>query len=314
MGIDNNLAPEEPLSKEEAMRRLREWIPWLTRVVRYLSTPRRYTLEMEGGAQVDLGAIDTLLSQRKFRGRVAEATGRLLRWVDQRYWDGMAQAILDAAEDVETPEAEELDALRGWLEVYLAERAPIEQGGDEVNWLEGVRREEPIYKDGEILINTTNFSMWVADRRGQRMLPRDLAILLRRYGAEPERVRTQYGNTSLHRRYWRIPASLLPGSLLSKNVPSSPCVPVVPDEPSDLAREFESSSTQENDFGATCQQENEQAPFDVFSSGHVARSDDSIVQDDINPRARWLKSSGTSGTGSDLGTILEEEGEDEWVL
>jgi len=212
-----SLAPPPRLSREEALSRVQEWIPGVERVLCIQSTPRQYVLVLEGGQKVDIGSVESLASQRKVRVRVAEVLKVLPRWLDQRYWDDMAQAIMDASEDVEAPEAEELDLLRAWLEAYLDERSPARED-DPQAWESHFRMELPLYWKGDLAINATNFASWVGDRRGHRIRPREMALLLRRYGAEPVKVQHKGSGANRTRRYWAIPASLLPPEW----VPSEP--------------------------------------------------------------------------------------------
>ena len=204
-----SMAPPERLPREEALARLREWIPGVERVLRVLSTPVHYALVVEG-KRVELGPVDTLLSQRRFRARVVESLNVLPRWLDQRYWDSMAQAVLDAAEEVEAPEAEELDLLRAWLEAYLEERAPA-QASDPQSYEAHLRLELPVVTpDGEVAVNAVNMATWVGDSRGAKIQPRALALLLRRYGAEARKLQVWKEGRNRTKRYWIIPSTLLP--------------------------------------------------------------------------------------------------------
>jgi len=203
-----------PSTREEALRWLREEWGWpgLQAIRRYLSTPPRYTALLEDGRGVDLGNAETLLNQRRLRLAVFGATHHLLRWVDQRYWDDIVRIIALAAEDAEAPEAEEFDWLRGLLESYLEERKPASED-DRINWLAHHRMELPLVRQGEILVNSTNLATWAADVRGASIRPRDLALLLRRYGAEPVKVSVREHGVVRNRRYWQLPASLVPESI-----------------------------------------------------------------------------------------------------
>ena len=204
-----NLSPPERLPREEALKRVRYWLPWVEKVLCIQSTPRQYVLVMEDGGRVDLGPAETLASQRRVRVKVAEAMKVLPRWLDQRYWDEMAQAIMDASEDVEAPEAEEFDLLRAWLEAYLDERHPALEEDQEA-WESHFRMELPIYWRGDVAVNATSLAAWVGDRRGHRIRPREMALLLRRYGAEPVKVQRKSSGSNRTRRYWVIPSALLP--------------------------------------------------------------------------------------------------------
>jgi len=203
-----------PSTREEALRWLREEWGWpgLQAIRRYLSTPPRYTALLEDGRGVDLGNAETLLNQRRLRLAVFGATHHLLRWVDQRYWDDVVRVIALAAEDAEAPEAEEFDWLRGLLESYLEERKPASED-DRINWLAHHRMELPLVRQGEILVNSTNLATWAADVRGASIRPRDLALLLRRYGAEPVKVSVREHGVVRNRRYWQLPVSLVPESM-----------------------------------------------------------------------------------------------------
>jgi len=68
-------------------------------------------------------------------------------------------------------------------------------------------------RQGEILVNSTNLATWAADVRGASIRPRDLALLLRRYGAEPVKVSVREHGVVRNRRYWQLPASLVPESI-----------------------------------------------------------------------------------------------------
>lgn len=200
-----------PSTREDALRWLREEWGWpgLRAVWRYLSTPPRYVARLDDGQIVDLGNAETLLNQRRLRLAVFGATHHLLRWVDQRYWDDVVRVIALAAEDVEAPEAEEFDWLRGLLESYLEERKPATED-DQTNWLAHHRMELPLVRQGEILINSTNLATWAADVRGANIRPRDLALILRRYGAELAKLPVREHGVVRNRRYWQLPASLVP--------------------------------------------------------------------------------------------------------
>lgn len=200
-----------PSTRDDALRWLcDEWgWPGLDGIRRYLSTPPRYSATLVSGRTIDLGVAETLLNQRRLRLAVFQATHHLLRWVDQRYWDDVVRVIALAAEDAEAPEAEEFDWLRGLLESYLEERKPAAED-DTVNWSAHHRMELPLVRQGEVVVNSTNLATWAADVRGANVRPRDLALLLRRYGAEAMKLSIREHGAIRSRRYWALPASLTP--------------------------------------------------------------------------------------------------------
>jgi hypothetical protein len=205
--METNAVDTSNMTKEEALVYLRDEWGWsgLQEIRRYLSTPPRY-VAIVNGERVELGTAETLLSQRKLRLRVFEATHHLLRWVDQRYWDDMVKLIARATTDYAAPEAEELDWLVGLLEAYLDAYKPAEEG-DESAWKSHLRMELPIERGGSILVHATHLATW-ASTRGNKIRPRELAFILRKYGAESVRVALKGG--TVHRRYWMLPHTLTP--------------------------------------------------------------------------------------------------------
>lgn len=309
-----NLAPPPRLSREEALSRVQEWIPGVERVLCIQSTPRQYVLVLEGGQKVDIGSVESLASQRKVRVRVAEVLKVLPRWLDQRYWDDMAQAIMDASEDVEAPEAEELDLLRAWLEAYLDERSPARED-DPQAWESHFRMELPLYWKGDLAINATNFASWVGDRRGHRIRPREMALLLRRYGAEPVKVQRWKGSgANRSRRYWAIPASLLPpewvpsegeAGEVSDNASSSSQI-TGSVEPSDYARNALQNGESE---GSSHIVREVDPPDNSQSSDYVTREATKPVQNGAPSLVRYLQASDYVTRTPEKDFSTEEEGE-----
>ncbi len=195
----------EEMAPQEALDYLKdEWgWPGLEEIRRYLSTPPRYVAIVKG-QRVELGTAETLLSQRKLRLKVFEATHHLLRWVDQRYWDDIVKVIARATTDYEAPEAEELDWLTGLLEAYLEAYKPTSEE-DEAAWKSHLRMELPIERGGAVLVHATHLAAW-ANGRGNKIRPREMAFVLRKFGAESVRVHVG----SVHRRYWALPYTLTP--------------------------------------------------------------------------------------------------------
>ncbi len=306
-----SLAPPPRLSREEALSRVQEWIPGVERVLCIQSTPRQYVLVLEGGQKVDIGSVESLASQRKVRVRVAEVLKVLPRWLDQRYWDDMAQAIMDASEDVEAPEAEELDLLRAWLEAYLDERSPARED-DPQAWESHFRMELPLYWKGDLAVNATNFASWVGDRRGHRIRPREMALLLRRYGAEPVKVQRWKGSgANRSRRYWAIPASLLPPEWVpseeeaNENTFSSSQI-TGSVEPSDYARNALQNGESE---GSSHIVREVNPPDNSPTSDYVTREPIEPVQNGVPGLVRYLQASDYVTRTPEKDFSTEEEGE-----
>lgn len=285
------MAPPERLPREEALRRLREWIPGVERVLRVLSTPVQYALVVEG-KRVELGPVDTLLSQRRFRAKVVESLNILPRWLDQRYWDSMAQAVLDAAEEVEAPEAEELDLLRAWLEAYLEERSPA-RADDPQSYEAHLRLELPVVTpEGEVAVNSVNMATWIGDSRGAKIQPRALALLLRRYGAEARKLQVWKEGRNRTKRYWIIPSTLLPewakelGGDFEPGQGSSHIVT----SPEQVTRGF-SAVQHEKKEGSSHIVGEKIAPAPSQVSDYVTRPKENALQEGANGLVTWVNPS-----------------------
>jgi hypothetical protein len=208
---------EDFATPEEAMAYIRQWIPRAERVLCYLSSPPTYWMVV-GGVKVELGTPERAFSQQRVRAAVAHATRYIPEYLDQRdgKWRKMLAAILTAREDIETPEAEEYDLLLSWLAAYLGDRRPIPED-DQANYLRAVQMELPIQRDGVVLINATNLTRWVVERRVAQVTTKQVALLLRRYGAQAVRVYRGTGDERRWQRYWELPDSMLPEFLREDN-------------------------------------------------------------------------------------------------
>lgn len=270
-----------PQTRADALAWLREEWGWpgLQSIVRYLSTPPRYSALLEDGRTVDLGNAETLLNQRRLRLAVFAATHHLLRWVDQRYWDDVVRVIALAAEDRDAPEAEEFDWLRGLLESYLEERKPATED-DRDNWLAHHRMELPLIRQGEALISSTNLATWAADARGANIRPRDLALLLRRYGAELSRISVREHGTIRYRRYWALPASLTPEAIqpIAEIASQTDVIAVIGSEQQAITLKKPVLNDIQGGCNRVIAQKTEE-PKIFFSSDYTITGDESAVQD-----------------------------------
>jgi len=201
---------EDFATPEEALAHIRGWIPGVERVLCYMSSPPTYWLVV-GGVRVELGPPEKAFSQQRVRAAVAHAVRYIPEYLDQRdgKWRKMLAAFLTAREDIETPEAEEYDLLLSWLAAYLSDRKPIPEE-DAANYPRAVRMELPVRRGGSVLINATNLARWVVERRVAQVTTKQVALLLRRYGAEARRIYYGAGEERRWQRYWELPEGLLP--------------------------------------------------------------------------------------------------------
>jgi hypothetical protein len=295
------------MTREEALAYLRdEWgWPGLQEIRRYLSTPPRY-VAVVNGRHVELGTAEALLNQRRLRLSVFQATHHLLRWVDQRYWDLIVQVIAQATVDYEAPEAEELDWLVSLLEAYLDAYKPASEE-DEAAWRSHVRMELPVERGGTVLVHATHLARWSTESRGQRIRPREMAYLLRRYGAENVRVEFRTGGY-VHRRYWALPASLLSGQDEAETdftgVATSPLLGgevATPSAPSSTGKD-EVIATSPLVFDSPSEGQKKQK-----GNGDVATGRENRVLNGVNPVATSFEGSGDAATPPVQGGV-----DDDW--
>jgi hypothetical protein len=295
------------MSREAALAYLRdEWgWPGLQEIRRYLSTPPRY-VAVVNGQHVELGTAENLLNQRRLRLSVFQSTHHLLRWVDQRYWDTIVQVIAQATVDYEAPEAEELDWLVSLLEAYLDAYKPAQEE-DESAWKSHVRMELPIERGGSILVHATHLAKWSTEQRGQRIRPREMAYLLRRYGAESVRVALK-SSGYVHRRYWALPTPLLSGQGEAETDFTG--VARLPLLSGEVATTSAPSSTEKKEGVATLPLRDDSRGEDPKKEKEVAmwqRGEKKRVLNGINPVATSFEGSGN------VATSLAQEGmDDDW--
>lgn len=202
------------MDRTAALLDLQEWLPGLEAVKRYLATPSRYAL-MVDGHEVEVGTVEQLLSQSKLRARIVEATLRLPGWVHNTKWDAVLERVLAAVTDVEVAQTSDYDLLLEWLALYLEQRKPVLEA-DERNWLPSLRQEQPVFYRGEVAVNVNGLARWLHEHRNEkRTSPSALAMLLKRYGAESVLIRAMDGGVRRGRRYWVLPTSLLPEWLIT---------------------------------------------------------------------------------------------------
>jgi hypothetical protein len=154
---------------------------------------------------ITIGDISCLTSEQKFRLQIAEAT-RILPPKQGKKWEGLAQAMLHIAQDVEMgKEATEAGMHTVLLREYIAEKRI-----GEYNYA-SIRSRKPFTKeDGFVYFMSSEYKMWAKHQKDVIFTERKLYIGLRSAGAEPYELNWQFdGNGKGRKSYWRINENII---------------------------------------------------------------------------------------------------------
>lgn len=152
----------------------------IRRIIKFLSDPPQYRLVLEEG-QIHLGGVESILNPGKFRASIAAVAGHLIQRFQGARWDPIAQAILQAVEELDLGTDSTAEGLVGeWLGEYLTQHRP---SGDRVEAI-GIRHPF-VMQDGRVCIFLSEFRSWLAFHRDEKMGRKQLATLLRTAHSEP---------------------------------------------------------------------------------------------------------------------------------
>lgn len=189
----------------------------VTRMVKWLTDRPTFTMWV-GQDRVELGTVETLLSQRKFRSRVAETVGRLPNWIHERDWDSAVAHMLQACEWLEVPTTTQVESLGIWLSYYFDRRRPTHQQDGEISFEAAVRNRAPIQNNRGVWISLEDFRAFAITELRERVTRAELGTALTVHGAITERIFVGSGQARVGRRYWLLPLTLLPEDLIPEEV------------------------------------------------------------------------------------------------
>lgn len=169
----------------------------ILQIIKYITDPPAYRLITASGS-IALGDVDNLICQGKLRNKLAAATGKYLPRFKTEKWDNIAQQLLNVCVEQsigeEATEAGHADSL---LQQYLFEKTVQDSPND------AVTSGEP-FKDGEhTYIFGPDFRKWIRIVMMEKVTPKQLGIMLRSIGAEPERRHFVVGENGDARRTTR---------------------------------------------------------------------------------------------------------------
>lgn len=154
----------------------------IVKITKYIGDPPTYVLELRMNNEnrsITLGGIETIMTQRLFRHRVAAVVNVIIPSCAPAQWERRAQALLDAMEEQELgPETTPAGAARQWLEEYLQAHRPSE------DWKEAVKAGRPYLNEDFIHVTLRNVAFWLRQSQGERITSRELARYMRMSGWE----------------------------------------------------------------------------------------------------------------------------------
>ena len=168
----------------------------IRRIIKYITDPPQYRLVLDEGT-IHLGDVNTILNPQKFRASIAAISGRLIRRFTGQQWDPVAQAILQAVEELDLGADSSAEQLVGeWLNEFLTQHRPSRDRDDAI-----AARLPFIAHDGLPAFFLSEFRSWLGFARDEKMGRRQVATLLRSAGCTPRAVayhREDGSNSTIH--------------------------------------------------------------------------------------------------------------------
>jgi len=153
------------------------------RVLKFLSDPPQFRLVLEEGT-IHLGGVEAILTSSKFRASIAAVSGHLIQRFNGARWDPVAQAILQAVEELDLGADSSAEGLVSeWLSDYLAQHRPSEDRSEAVPI-----RMPFLDPDGLPAFFLPEFKTWLKFHRDETLGRRQIATLLRTAGVQPRAV------------------------------------------------------------------------------------------------------------------------------
>ncbi len=171
----------------------------LTRIIKTDGEPRRYTLETATD-RINIGGVDNLISQNRFRAWIADLTGCLMRQIPNAEWHQIARMALAAAV-VERLGKEARTA--GITDMLLTQY--LEKVGADTEVDKAISQRSPFVENGRVSVFLDEFMRFYHTRAGRNLSNSEAAQMLKEVGAEPNIHRFR-GTT---RYVWELPPNYL---------------------------------------------------------------------------------------------------------
>ena len=179
----------------------------ITTVTRSRSDPPTFGIRTPHG-DGDIGGIESIISNRRFRLKVAEITNRLAKKFKDENWESIAQALLQVAEleelGVETTTAGRAETL---VSLYLGSSPPqaIEQMDERSRLVLPVSLMPFIGPDGRTRIFSAGFKRWLGEVQREDLSAVEIGTLLRSIGCKNETQNFNLPGRRTTRSVWVLP-------------------------------------------------------------------------------------------------------------
>lgn len=179
----------------------------ITKITRSRSEPPVFGLVTPHGSG-SLGGVESIVSNRKFRLKVAEITNRIPRKMKDDEWEPIAQGLLQVAEledlGVETTVAGRAETL---LSLYLSHKKPLslDEMSDASRTLLPIRLDPYVADDGCVRLFTSGFRAWIAEHQHDPMSNQQVGSLLAAIEAIPETEHFRVNGRRTTRSIWKVP-------------------------------------------------------------------------------------------------------------
>jgi hypothetical protein len=186
----------------------------ILRLRRLNSEPAQYRLltELQGERKwVKFVSVSDLISQTRFRHRIADAIGHYIPRFETQDWDEIAPALLKACEPEDLgEEATDRGQVEAWIASYLTDQhiyqTLTESLGDRG---ENDSGHAPFRDaDGAVWLRVEGLQEWLRVRRGEKLKLRVLTAALTDCGFQREKFNVSIGTKPTSRMAWRVPGKL----------------------------------------------------------------------------------------------------------
>lgn len=181
----------------------------IKRFVKFTSDPPQFKVETAAGDAL-LGDGQAILRQRTFRGKILNATDKVISHHEKEDFENILQALLNAVKKLEIgDETTNAGAVRVWLQSYFKQRNSFkwEDREERQDFLESQSFTKSRFeKDGDIYIFLTDFRKWLKINEMEKISKKQLGIMLRAAGCEPEKIHYyKKDGTRTTLQAWRTP-------------------------------------------------------------------------------------------------------------